>query len=54
MDGMTEDADADVIVVAQAIPMKALYPAISEFQITWSGFTPWFVGVSSSTKYQLG
>ena len=54
MDGMTEDADADVVVVQQSIPMAALYPANSTFMITWKGFLPYFVGVSSSTKYQLG
>jgi hypothetical protein len=54
MDGMTEDADAEVVCVAPSFPMRALYPANSEFQITWKAFVPYFVGVSSSTKYQLG
>jgi len=54
MDGMTEDADADVVVVQQSIPMAALFPANSAFMITWKGFLPYFTGVSSSTKYQLG
>lgn len=54
MDGMTEDADADVVVIQQAVPMAALFPANSQFMITWKGFLPYFVGVSSSTKYQLG
>jgi hypothetical protein len=53
-DGMTEDADAEVVVVQPSFPMRALYPANSEFQITWKAFVPYFVGVSSSTKYQLG
>lgn len=54
MDGMTEDADAEVVLTAISIPMAALFPANSEFQLTWKGFLPYFVGVSSSTKYQLG
>lgn len=54
MDGMTEDADAQVVVVQQSVPLAALYPAQSEFMITWKGFEPYFVGVSTSTKYQLG
>jgi hypothetical protein len=54
LDGMTEDADTDVIVTSPQIPMVALYPAISEFMITWKGFNPYFTGVTTSTKYQLG
>lgn len=54
MDGMTEDADTNVVVISQSIPMAALFPANSEFIITWKGFEPYFVGVSTSTKYQLG
>lgn len=54
MDGMTEDADTDVVVTAIQIPMAALFPANSEFMITWKGFNPYFTGVSSSTKYQIG
>jgi hypothetical protein len=53
-DGMTEDADADVVCIQQSIPLAALYPAQSEFMVTWKGFLPYFVGTSSSTKYQLG
>lgn len=53
-DGMTEDADADVICVQQAVPIAALYPAQSEFLITWKGFEPYFVGVTTSTQYLLG
>jgi hypothetical protein len=54
MDGMTEDADANVVVVQQSIPMAALFPANSQFMITWKGFLPYFVGVSSQTQYRLG
>lgn len=54
MDGMTEDADAQVVVLQQLIPLAASYPAYSEFMITWKGFEPYFTGVSTSTKYQLG
>lgn len=54
MDGMTEDADAEVVCVAPSFPMQALYPANSEFQVTWKAFAPYFVGVSTSTRYQLG
>jgi hypothetical protein len=54
MDGMTEDADAEVVCTAPSFPMAALFPANSEFQITWKGFLPYFVGVSTSTRYQLG
>lgn len=53
-DGMTEDADADIVVVQQSIPIAALFPAYSEFMITWKAFEPYFTGVSTSTKYQLG
>ena len=54
LDGMTEDADTDVIVTQIQIPMAALFPANSEFMITWKGFNPYFTGVSTQTKYQLG
>ena len=54
MDGMTEDADADVICISQAVPLAALFPAQSEFTVVWKGFLPWFVGTSTSTKYLLG
>jgi hypothetical protein len=54
MDGWSETADADVIVTQQSVPMKANYPAISDFMVTWKAFLPYFVGTSSSTKYQLG
>ena len=53
-DGMTEDADVDVVVIQESIPMAALFPAYSEFMITWKAFEPYFTGVSTSTKYQLG
>lgn len=53
-DGMTEDADADVVCVQQSIPLAALFPAQSEYTVLWKGFSPYFVGVSSSTKYLLG
>lgn len=54
MDGWTETADADVIVTAQQAPLRALNPSISEFMVTWKSFLPYFVGTSTSTKYQLG
>lgn len=54
MDGMTEDADAQVVVNQNSIPLAALFPAYSEFTITWKAFEPYFVGVSTATKYQLG
>lgn len=55
MDGMSEDADTDVVVTTMQIPMAALYPANSEFMITWKGFNPYFTGVTTPTnKYQLG
>lgn len=54
MDGMTETADADVILASQSVPMRALHPAISEFLITWKAFLPYFTGTSTTTKYQLG
>lgn len=54
LDGMSENADAPVVVQSISMPLRALYPANSEFMIQWKGFTPYFTGVSSSTKYQLG
>jgi hypothetical protein len=54
MDGMTEDADADVVCIQQAVPLAALFPAQSEFMVTWKGFEPYFVGLSTQTKYILG
>lgn len=54
MDGMTEDADTQVVVVQQSIPMAARFPANSPFLITWKAFLPYFEGVSTQTKYQLG
>lgn len=53
-DGMSEDADAQVVVVQNSIPVAALFPAYSEFMITWKAFLPYFVGVSTQTQYQLG
>lgn len=53
-DGMTEDADADVVVTALSMPMAANYPAKSDFMVTWKGFLPYFVGVNTQTVYQLG
>ena len=54
LDGMTENADALVVITQQSIPMKSLYPSISEFSITWKAFLPYFTGVSTQTKSQLG
>lgn len=54
MDGMTEDADAQIHLTSISIPMASLFPANSDFQLTWKGFLPYFVGVSTSTVYQLG
>lgn len=54
LDGMTETADADVVIVDHAIPMQALYPAISPFMLQWKGFLPYFVGTNTSTVYILG
>jgi hypothetical protein len=53
-DGMTEDADADVVLTSVSAPLAAMFPANSEFQITWKAFEPYFTGTSSATKYQLG
>ena len=53
-DGMTEDADADVVCTSISAPLTALFPANTEFMITWKGFEPFFTGVGSATKYQLG
>lgn len=53
-DGMSEDADAECVVTQQSIPVAALFPANSDFLITWKAFEPYFVGVGSATKYQLG
>lgn len=54
LDGMSENADADVVVTSFQAPLAALFPANSEFMVTWKAFLPWFVGVGTSTKYQLG
>lgn len=55
MEGMTEDADVDVVVTQRSIPMRALYPSISEFLITWKAYLPYFTGVTTPTNiYQLG
>lgn len=55
MDGMTEDADADVVVVSLSAPMNAMSPGRVPFIVTWKGFNPWFTGVTTPTnKYQLG
>lgn len=53
LDGMTEAANADAVVVSLRAPMAALYPAISDFFVTWKMWDPWFVG-ASTTKYQIG
>jgi hypothetical protein len=54
MDGMTEDADAQIHCTAISIPMASMFPANSEYMLTWKGFQPFFTGVSTSTVYQLG
>lgn len=54
MDGWAETADAEVIVTQQSVPMRAMYPSISDFMITWKAFLPYFEGNSTLTKYQLG
>jgi hypothetical protein len=54
LDGMTEDADTDIVVTAIQVPMASLFPANSEFMITWKAFNPYFTGVGSLTKYQFG
>jgi len=55
MDGMTEDADTDIVVVLQSIPQRAMFPAASPFLITWKAFVPYFTGVTTPTNiYQLG
>jgi len=55
LNGMTEDADTDIIVTEISIPMRALFPAISDFMISWKGFLPFFTGVTTPTNiYQLG
>jgi len=53
-DGMSEDADVDVVVTSQSMPMAALFPAHSDFMITWKAFLPYFTGVTTATVYQLG
>jgi len=54
LDGWTETADADVINTDRSIPMQALYPAISPYQITWKAFLPVFIGTTSGDFYQVG
>lgn len=55
MDGMTEDADADIVVQTLSAPLNALSPGRVPFIVTWKGFNPWFTGVTNpSNKYQLG
>ena len=53
-DGMSEDADTNVVTIQQSMPLAALFPASSDYLITWKSFEPYFTGVSSSTKYLLG
>ena len=53
-DGMSEDADAQVVLLSPSMPVVALYPAQSEFMLTWKAFEPYFVGVSTAPKYLLG
>ncbi len=54
MDGMTEDADAEVVCTQRAVPLAAMEGARSEFFITWKAFLPYFIGQTSGTKYILG
>lgn len=54
LDGMSEAADAPVVCQIFSAPMRALFPANSEFMVTWKSFDPYFTGVGSQTKYQLG
>lgn len=54
MDGMTEDADVNVVCTQRSVPLQALFPANSQFTITWKAFEPYFTGVTTSTLYYLG
>lgn len=53
-DGMAEAAQVECVCTQRSAPMQALFPANTEFMITWKAFEPYFTGVSTATKYYLG
>lgn len=54
-DGMSEEAETKVVCTQQSVPMASLFPANSNFMVTWKSFEPYFTGVTTpSNIYQLG
>ena len=51
-DDMSEDADADYHCILCKIPLAARSPGKAPYFINFKCFTPYFVGVGTSTKYE--
>ena len=49
--GETEDWMTDCVVTAFTAPVRALYPALTEYAITFFSWTPYFVGATSGDFY---
>jgi hypothetical protein len=49
--GETEDWITDVFVTAFTAPVRALYPALTEYAITMFSANPYFVGVTTGDFY---
>jgi len=53
-DGITEDFYQDYTLDGYpTLPMLALYPSVTEFQITYKLFRPFMIGVSSGKLYTI-
>jgi hypothetical protein len=51
MTGMTEDIGCDVIIDAFSAPQVGGYASYSKYLVTFKSPDPWFVGLTSGTKY---
>ena len=53
LSGLTDRMQTEVCVTAWSAPIRGLYPSTSEFAVTFHSWTPYFIGISSGTKYYL-
>lgn len=49
--GETEAWQTECIVSEFTAPVRALYPALTEYALTLFSWTPWFVGADTGTRY---
>lgn len=49
--GEAEAWEAQCVVSEFTAPVRALYPALTEFALTLFSWLPWFVGANTGTRY---